>query len=72
MRPRQGITEVFSTFLQFDADRVSGWATDPKLRRSMQNCLARLPQSETSEHFWEIYWYNIWLSQPASLAYAHL
>lgn len=72
MRPRQGITEVFSTFLQFDADRISGWATDPKLRRSMQSCLARLPQPETSEHFWVLYWYKIWLSQPAGMAITHL
>jgi RNA polymerase sigma factor (sigma-70 family) len=38
----------------------------------MQSCLARLPQTETSEHFWAIYWYKLWLPQPASLAYAHL
>jgi len=71
MRPRQGITEVFSTFLQFDADRFSAWATDPKLRRSMQTCLARLPQ-EAAENFWVLYWYKLWQSQPESLARVHL
>jgi len=71
MRPRQGITEVFSTFLQFDADRVDGWATDAKLRRSMLNCLARLPQPENSEDFWIVYWYKLWQTQPTSLPEAH-
>ncbi len=72
MRPRQSITEVFSTFLEFDADRVRGWATEPKLRRSMQTSLARLPKPETSEHFWVLYWHKLWQNQPASLADAHL
>jgi RNA polymerase sigma factor (sigma-70 family) len=72
MRPRKGIIEIFSTFLQFNADRFSGWATEPKLRRSMQTSLARLPQPETSEQFWVLSWYKLWLAQPASLAEAHL
>ena len=72
MRPRQGITEVFSTFLQFNADRFSGWATEPKLRRSMLSSLARQPQPETSEEFWVLYWYKLWLLQPASIAETHL
>ncbi|MBV9386645.1 MAG: sigma-70 family RNA polymerase sigma factor [Chroococcidiopsidaceae cyanobacterium CP_BM_ER_R8_30] len=72
MRPRQTITEFFSTFLQFDADRVGGWATDPKLRRSMLNCQDRLPQPETSKDFWVFYWYKLWQTQPYSLAEAHL
>lgn len=71
MRPRQSILEIFSTFLQFDADRFSGWATESKLHRSMQNCLARLPQSD-AENFWILYWYKIWQIQPAGLAREHL
>ncbi len=39
MRSRQGITELFTTFLQFDADRVIGWAVDAKLRRNMAHLL---------------------------------
>lgn len=72
MRPRQDIIEIFSTFLQFDADRFRSWAIDPKLRRSMQNYLARLPKPETSENFWALYWHKVWLPQPASLARTHL
>jgi RNA polymerase sigma factor (sigma-70 family) len=72
MRPRQTIIEIFSTFLQFESDRFSGWIIDPKLRRSMQNCLNGYPQPETSENFWAIYWYKVWQSQPHSAARAHL
>lgn len=79
MRPRQSVTEIFSTFLQFDADRFGGWATEPKLRRSMQS-LARLVQPETgasgpparAENFWVLYWYKIWQTQPTGLAREHL
>lgn len=60
MRSRQGIVEVFSTFLQFDADRFSGWVADPKLRRSIQTSLSRSPQMETAESFWVLYWYKLW------------
>lgn len=72
MHPRHNITERFSTFLQFEADQVSSWATDPQLRRSIRACLAQLPQSETSEDFLVAYWYKIWQTQPESLAKEHL
>ena len=72
MRPRQGIIEVFSTFLQFDADRFSAWATEPRLRRSMQANLARTGQIESREEFWVLYWYKLWQTQPDSLAQSHL
>lgn len=72
MRPRQGIIEVFSTFLQFDADRFSAWATEPRLRRSMQANLARTGQIESREEFWVLYWYKLWQTQPDSLAKSHL
>ncbi|MEH2026996.1 sigma-70 family RNA polymerase sigma factor [Nostoc sp.] len=60
MHPRQSIIEIFSTFVQFDADRFSRWATESRLRRSIQSCLNRTPQ-EISEHFWALYWYKFWL-----------
>lgn len=72
MRPRQGIIEVFSTFLQFDADRFSAWATEPRLRRSMQVNSARTVQIESREEFWVLYWYKLWQTQPHSLAQSHL
>ncbi|MBW4635224.1 MAG: sigma-70 family RNA polymerase sigma factor [Iphinoe sp. HA4291-MV1] len=73
MRSRQGITELFTTFLQFDADRVIGWATDAKLHRNFLNCCqARLSKPENSENFWVYYWYKLWLKQAESLARGHL
>ncbi len=72
MRPRQGIIEVFSTFLQFDADRFSAWATEPRLRRSMQVNLTRTGIVESREEFWVLYWYKLWQTQPNSLAQSHL
>ncbi|MBO3458231.1 sigma-70 family RNA polymerase sigma factor [Aetokthonos hydrillicola Thurmond2011] len=72
MRSRQGITELFSTFLQLDTDRVIGWAVDGRLRRNILHCQARLPQPEESENFWVSYWCKIWQEQPESLAKGHL
>lgn len=72
MRSRQGITELFTTFLQFDADRVIGWATDAKLRRNMLNSQARLSEPENSENFWVTYWYKLWQNKAESLSRAHL
>jgi RNA polymerase sigma factor (sigma-70 family) len=72
MYRRQETLEIFSTFLQFDADRFQGWATEPRLRRSMQSCLSQLTQSEISENFWGLYWYNIWQTQTNRLAQDHL
>ncbi|NHC35930.1 sigma-70 family RNA polymerase sigma factor [Scytonema millei] len=72
MRPRQGIIEIFSTFLQFDADRFRAWVSDPHLRRSMQARLAQSPQMEAAENYWVLYWYKLWQTQPESLAKAHL
>jgi RNA polymerase sigma factor (sigma-70 family) len=71
MQPRQGIVEIFSTFVQFDVDQFSGWATDAKLRRSMKICLEE-SSTEKSDTFWAIYWYQIWHNQPSSLAVGHI
>jgi len=81
MHTRQSIIEIFSSFVQFEADRFSSWATDAKLRRSMQRCVNLSPQIDSlqtnSDHFWAVYWYKIWLSQaasvqPTSIAKGHL
>ncbi|MBD2502033.1 sigma-70 family RNA polymerase sigma factor [Anabaena azotica] len=72
MQPRQSIIAIFSTFVQFDADRFSGWATESRLRRSIQTCLQHTPK-ETSEYFWALYWYKFWqLPETQSLAKQHL
>ncbi len=72
MLPRQGIVEIFSTFIQFDLDRFSKWATDPKLRRSMNNRLDQSSEQDTSENFWVIYWHKNWQAQPEGLGKEHL
>jgi RNA polymerase sigma factor (sigma-70 family) len=59
MRPRQQITELFSTFLQFEAEHFDRWVTDPRLRHQMQQ-LERAKAVPTSERFWALYWYKHW------------
>ncbi|HEY9605255.1 MAG TPA: hypothetical protein V6C85_26855, partial [Allocoleopsis sp.] len=58
--------------MKFEGDRFSGWATDAKLRRSMDTCLTRSPESEQSENYWALYWYNVWQAQSSNLAKEHL
>ncbi len=58
MQPRQGIVEIFSTFVRFDSDRFAGWITDAKLHRHIQNCLQSAPG--TAEIFWVLYWHQQW------------
>lgn len=72
MQPRQSIIEIFSTFVQFDADRFSKWAAESRLRRSIQGCLQQIPQ-ESSEYFWALYWYKFWqVPETQPLAKQHL
>ncbi|MBD2489765.1 sigma-70 family RNA polymerase sigma factor [Aulosira sp. FACHB-615] len=72
MQPRQSIIEIFSTFVQFEGDRFSRWATESRLRRSIQSCLQQIPK-ENSEYFWVLYWYKFWQdSAAAALARQHL
>lgn len=88
MHPRNSIIKIFSTFLQFEADSFVGWATDARLRRSMQICIDRNPQNidksdksdksdkfdrlAEQENFWALYWYRIWQSQSKTIAQSHL
>ncbi|MBD2497918.1 sigma-70 family RNA polymerase sigma factor [Nostoc sp. FACHB-280] len=69
MYSRQDIIQIFSTFVQFNGDTFDRWVADPKLRRSMQNCVANL--GEESESFWIIYWHRIWQLQTNPIAVAH-
>ncbi|MBD2343597.1 sigma-70 family RNA polymerase sigma factor [Anabaena subtropica] len=71
MQPRQGIIEIFSTFVQFDADKFSVWVTDSKLRRSIKKCLEEYPE-QTSDHFWVLYWYKLWQIESSLLAVGHI
>lgn len=72
MRPRQEIVEIFSTFLQFDADRAQGWLADPKLRRSMERCLTQLSEADRSDTFIVLYWHRAWQMQTSPLANRNL
>jgi RNA polymerase sigma factor (sigma-70 family) len=87
MRPRQTLIENFSTFLEFQSETAHRWIADPRLRRSIERCLAD-PEvaEERSAHTWSLYWYQVWQKQretpdsptpdspkqPPSLATAHL
>ncbi len=71
MLPRQDTVTIFSTFIQFDNDRFSTWATDNRLRRSIKESLLKV-SSANSENFWALYWHQIWVEQPKSLARDHL
>jgi RNA polymerase sigma factor (sigma-70 family) len=68
MRPRQSIIEIFSTFVQFEAEQFSRWVTDLRLRRSMEKCFAQGSPTDKSENFWGLYWYKVWQSQPDPIA----
>lgn len=71
MRPRQDTVEIFSTFIQLDANHFKGWLTDPKLRRSMQQSVDQALQPQ-AEQVWMLYWHEIWRTQASPLASAHL
>lgn len=72
MRPRQEITDMFSTFVQLERGRFSKWLTDPKLYRNIQNHLDRSSSALKSENFWALYWYKQWRSGFDNLARMHL
>ena len=72
MRSRQSLLEIFSTFLQFEDDRVSTWAIDARLRRNMQQCLQQSDHAETASNFWALYWYKVWQDEGNSNSFAHL
>ncbi|WP_017654188.1 sigma-70 family RNA polymerase sigma factor [Fortiea contorta] len=71
MRSRQEITELFTTFLQFEADRAAGWSVDAKLRRNLTSYQTNLSQPENSANFWVYYLYKLWQEQPQGLVKWH-
>lgn len=72
MQARQGLLELFSTFLNFESDRIKGWIADARLQRSMQTCLQQATQSDLLEAFWVLYWHQIWQRQSSPVAAGHL
>jgi RNA polymerase sigma factor (sigma-70 family) len=63
MRQRKDLIEIFSAFLQFEADRARGWAIEPRLHRSMTRSIQAEPQG--SEDFWAVYWLGKYAHQAA-------
>lgn len=61
MKQRQDLVERFSTFILWDNNRFQTWVADPRLRRSMERCLAQ--ESSTSEQYWVLFWHQDWLNQ---------
>lgn len=78
MRPRKEPIDLFSTFVQLEADRFHHWAIDVRLQRSMQRCLQAEANSGTSiaEAGWALYWHQRWTKEdgktPTSLPLGHL
>jgi RNA polymerase sigma factor (sigma-70 family) len=66
MRSRQSTPEIFSTFLCFEDDLATRWIVDGRLRRSIQMCLERSSDNESSPRFWALYWYQIWQTESLS------
>jgi RNA polymerase sigma factor (sigma-70 family) len=56
MRPRKNILDQFSTFLQFQGDRSSGWLTDPRLMKGME--LAQVQAPSDCEADWVRFWHG--------------
>ena len=63
MRQRKDLIEIFSTFLQFESDRPTLWAIDPRLHRSMARSVTAEPRG--SEDFWAVYWLRQYAQHPA-------
>jgi RNA polymerase sigma factor (sigma-70 family) len=72
MRPRESLLELFSTFLQLESERCNGWVREPKLYRSMQNCLSQHRHLENSEKHCVLHWHKLWQTEPAPFARHHL
>ena len=72
MLPRQNLIEIFSSFIEFRADRYARWVIAPELRRNMENHCRLLSEPQSSQSFWSLYWFSRWQNQPQSLARSHL
>jgi RNA polymerase sigma factor (sigma-70 family) len=70
MNSRTSILDLFSTFADVEKDSFRRWATDGKLRRSIQRYATS--QTERSEKLCSIYWFQQWQSQVSPLAELHL
>mgnify|MGYP001796182486 FL=1 len=62
MRARSDLVEHFSSFLQFEADRASGWVNDRRLQKNMQRCCKQTAISVEPEKYWALHWHKLWES----------
>jgi RNA polymerase sigma factor (sigma-70 family) len=80
MYSRQKIIDIFSTFIQFEADRFSKWMVEPRLHRNMQRHLLQMSKDGAAptlvtlklESFWALYWYKRWQAQTSVFPNSHL
>jgi RNA polymerase sigma factor (sigma-70 family) len=72
MYTRRDITEIFSTFAQFEANRFTRWVSDGKLRRSILLCQEKCSETQASDEFWALFWYNQWLLHDGNVPTLHL
>lgn len=72
MRPRQSLLDIFSTFIELEADCFSGWFVDGRLRRSFEQHQAQVAGIQPSESAWALYWYQRWQQEPNGIAFGHL
>ena len=71
MYSRQGLSEIFSTFIEFQSDRFDGWLVDARLRKNFEKHRAQLSE-EFSEDLWLSHWYQLWHQQADGYALGHL
>ncbi len=72
MHCRLSLLDIFSTFIEFRADRFNRWVIDHRLRRNFAWHQANLSELDLAEDFWVLYWYTRWKKQSDDLALAHL
>ena len=73
MHARHSITDLFSTFLQFESNVATRWSVDAKLQRNIKQQLQKRPETDTD--FWEKYWHECAQAEAEetrSLAVGHL
>ena len=68
MRVRSNLVEVFSSFLQFEADRASGWASDRRLQKNMQRCCEQTVVKTEPGKYWALHWHKCWQTAQNAIA----
>jgi RNA polymerase sigma factor (sigma-70 family) len=70
MNPRTSILDLFSTFARVEEDNFGHWVIDPRLRRSIERCVAA--EADRSEGLWSLYWFQQWQDRASPVAESHL